>query len=425
MNVLLLEGAYSPFHQDLASELGSDVYCLLFDIGYSVFNYRLNMIQMRRQLGSVVVDSSDVQYVSDITSLQSVYYQKTLAQQLPEDFIDVCAKYSVFLRGFLVEKSISLVLMHNDMRWQHAVAIKVLNDLNIPYIVTERGMVRPYTTTVDFKGVNANSDVVRSPQKYSHYSNISVDDYRLLPGENRIVTYGRFGLFLLLSKTGDFLRFNIGFRYKKFSLLSYLKIFLNESFSARVKRVQQYESMPDAYVYFPLQVNGDSQVLVHSDFNSMQEAISCVEREFYAAELNGIKLVVNLHPMEPDINYRFDPRTVVSKSPASLLLSGCKSVITINSTVGVEALRQGKLVYLLGRAYFSNPDYMFVTPKGDGLSTKLFEYFSEGSLPKHFSGCSDFIKDVSMRNQILGDVYRYNKPLIKNAARVIRGTLDL
>ena len=167
MNVLVLESSYSSFHQDLALELGRDVYCFLFDVGYSIFNYKLNIIPVRRQLRSVVVNSGDVEYISGISSLQSVYYQKTLAQELPEDFIEVCAKYSVLLRHFLIEKSISLVLMHNDMRWQHAVAVQVLNELNIPYVVTERGMVRPYTTTLDFKGVNANSDVVRFPEHRS------------------------------------------------------------------------------------------------------------------------------------------------------------------------------------------------------------------------------------------------------------------
>tara|TARA_Y100001934_G_scaffold167448_1_gene199023 strand:- start:288 stop:1568 length:1281 start_codon:yes stop_codon:yes gene_type:complete len=424
MNILLLEGAYSSFHQNLAVELGDEVYCFLFDIGYSVFNYKIKMIPIKRYLSSVALTAHDVEYVSDVTSLQSVYYQKTLAQELPKDFIEVCARYSVLLKSFLIENSISLVLMHNDMRWQHAVAIKVLNELNIPYFVTERGMVRPYTTTLDFIGVNANSNVARFPEDYSYYDDISVEDYRLLPKSSRIATYTRFGLFVLLSKVGDFLRFNVGYRHKHFSFLSYIKIFLNENVGSKFNRTQQHEKLPDSYVYFPLQVSGDSQILVHSDFSSMQEAIACVEREFYAANLDDVKLVINLHPMEPDSSYVFDPRTVISKAPTHTLINECKSVITINSTVGVEALRQGKLVYLLGRAYFADSDYMYITPRGDQLSVKLVEYFKYDSSPGKLNNCSEFIKDVSMRNQILGDVYQYDNSVIKNAARIIRCRLN-
>lgn len=69
------------------------------------------------------------------------------------------ARFYVALKGFVIEKDINLVLLHNDARWYHAVAIDICKELGINYLVTEQGLIRPFTTVIDPQGVNANSKI--------------------------------------------------------------------------------------------------------------------------------------------------------------------------------------------------------------------------------------------------------------------------
>jgi capsular polysaccharide export protein len=423
MNVLLLESAYSSFHSDLLNEFDGEKYCFLFDVGYFLFNRSLNLISVRKEISAIEVSDADIELVANIPSLQTAFYQKVKNQNIDASFLIIAAKYSVYLREFLMEKSIAFVLMHNDLRWQHAIAIKILNSEGIPYFVTERGMVRPYTTTLDPFGVNANSEVVRSPREYCNYAVVNPSDFRGLPAFDKVGTYGKFAAFLLLSKLGDLFGLNINFRHKKFSLFTYSKLYFKQ-LSRKSSNVDViHHSLPSSYVYFPLQVQGDSQVLIHSDFSSMQEAISVIEAQFYSADLGVTRLVVNFHPMEPDAPYYFDSRTVISDAPTELLVDNCDSVITINSTVGVEAMRKGKIVHLLGRAYFSDENYMFLTPKGRGLSTTLRKQLLDKSFPLRAEFSKEFIDEISMRNQVLGDVYQYNQRTIKKVVAIMTRTL--
>ena len=423
MNILLLESSYSTYHQSIIKEFSGNHYCFLFDIGYSLFNYQLSLVNVQNALKSIEVSDADVEFVRDIVNLQTIYYEKVIASPIDSNYLLTAAKYAIYLRRFLSEKSIGLVLMHNDLRWQHAIAIKVLRKEGVPYFVTERGMLRPYTTTLDPTGVNANSDAVRCPDKYLNYPVIEPNEFSRVPKFDKGKTYFGFLSFLMLSQIGDILGLNVKFRHKKYSLGSYFRIYLSEKARAGSTDISDAYCLPENFVYFPLQVRGDSQVLIHSDFSSMQEAISVVEKQFYAANLTSHRLVVNLHPMEPASDYDFDARTIISRAPTDLLIDRSDAVVSINSTVGVEAMRKCKPLHLMGRAYFSDSNYMYIAPKGECLRDSLRKQLVSNELPPKIQDSAEFIDDVSMRNQILGDVYRYDNRLASNTAAIINATL--
>jgi len=48
--------------------------------------------------------------------------------------------------------------------------------LNINYLVTERGIFRPDTTTIDFKGVNGYSSI---PKDINFYKNLNIKERTL------------------------------------------------------------------------------------------------------------------------------------------------------------------------------------------------------------------------------------------------------
>lgn len=113
------------------------------------------------------------------------------------------------------------------------------------------------------------------------------------------------------------------------------------------------------YVFFPMQVSTDTQVVLNSDLDLWQS----LERVREIAGQKNLPLVVKPHPAEPnpEIAARLNSLSedgslfVVGGNTFQWIL-GASLVVTINSTVGLEALIAGKEVQFLGRTFFRNID---------------------------------------------------------------------
>lgn len=118
------------------------------------------------------------------------------------------------------------------------------------------------------------------------------------------------------------------------------------------------------FIFFPMQVSDDSQILLNSDVDNAG-AIR------YAAELARKKkcnLLVKPHPAESSME-EIQRIQMLKKELGFYLVDGntldlvqrAVSVVTINSTVGLEAVLLDKHVDFLGRtfySYFSNRNYL-------------------------------------------------------------------
>lgn len=109
------------------------------------------------------------------------------------------------------------------------------------------------------------------------------------------------------------------------------------------------------YVFLPLQVGSDSNLLFHSDHDNLA-AIGIAARR--AREL-GCALVVKVHPAETDRALVREIGRVCAErghlltsfNTAGLIL-GAAEVVTINSSAGLEALLYGTRVTILGKAIY-------------------------------------------------------------------------
>lgn len=109
------------------------------------------------------------------------------------------------------------------------------------------------------------------------------------------------------------------------------------------------------YVFFPMQISTDTQL----QWNSHVGNFEAVKKAALIAEQNGCRLVVKPHPAE--IN-RLEVRNLARLSDdfgfafvdgnTFEILEHCQSVITINSTVGMEAMLCDKPVCTLGMAMY-------------------------------------------------------------------------
>jgi capsular polysaccharide export protein len=118
-------------------------------------------------------------------------------------------------------------------------------------------------------------------------------------------------------------------------------------------------ALPERYVFFPLQVRQDSQLTVHSPVygHRLDEAVADL-----VAALTDVapdtRLVVKLHPAD---RHKTDYDPVIRRFPQVVWLDGgdirqilhsAAAVVTVNSTVGVEALVFDRPVIVLGNAVY-------------------------------------------------------------------------
>ena len=137
------------------------------------------------------------------------------------------------------------------------------------------------------------------------------------------------------------------------------------------------------YVFLPLQVSGDTQIKLHSDVDNA----GAIEIAHGLASKVGDRLLVKLHPAENDAAmiaeivrlqkaYSFD----IVAAPTTELIRHAQMVVTINSTVGLEALLYGKDVVSLGRCFYKEFDQTRLLKYIHSFLIDGIDYFGSGEI---------------------------------------------
>jgi hypothetical protein len=129
--------------------------------------------------------------------------------------------------------------------------------------------------------------------------------------------------------------------------------------------IEDLAKVPDPLFFFPLQLDCDYQMRMHSPFRAAHLAIEHVLASFARDAPDGAKLVVKLHPLDSGlIDWRAvtghlaaefgiaERLIVIDGGDIDKLLARCQAVVTVNSTVGCLALARGVPVIALGKATY-------------------------------------------------------------------------
>lgn len=111
------------------------------------------------------------------------------------------------------------------------------------------------------------------------------------------------------------------------------------------------------YIFLPLQLNEDSQVVLNGNHLNNEKAIDyCVEY----ASTKKLKLIVKPHPAETNFNFInylknrcISDNFIISNNYTSELIEKSEIIITINSTVGLQAILENKEVIFLGKSLYN------------------------------------------------------------------------
>ncbi|WP_179405213.1 capsular biosynthesis protein [Burkholderia guangdongensis] len=137
------------------------------------------------------------------------------------------------------------------------------------------------------------------------------------------------------------------------------------------------------YVFLPLQVAGDTQLRLHSDVDNLQ----AIEQAVRIAQAAGADLIVKLHPAEYDaaelarvLASQRRHRFALATTPTLELIRHAAAVVTINSTVGLEAMLHGKPVAAFGRCFYRSFDHARLLKYIHGFLVDGIDYFATGAI---------------------------------------------
>jgi capsular polysaccharide export protein len=275
-----------------------------------------------------------------------------------------------YFERYLKEEKFDLVLLFGDCRPLHLIAHEIATRHNVDVGVFEEGYVRPDHVTLELYGVNGHSQISREADFYltPKQEIQSVLSYQV--GN----TFWFSAMWAMMYYTASTLLKPLFLNYKHHRPLGVLEglpwvrgAWRKYKYAVKEKHVQAMltGSRSKNYYLLPLQVYNDSQVQVHSDFDSIKLFINEVIASFASNAPKDRLLVIKHHPM--DRAYR-DYALYISRLAEkhemrdrvlyihdqhlpSLLQHAC-GVVVINSTVGLSALHHGTPLKVCGNAIY-------------------------------------------------------------------------
>jgi capsular polysaccharide export protein len=294
------------------------------------------------------------------------------------DFRGRAEEWPSFLADLLSAARTSDIILFGDCRPLHRAAIEVARCRAVRVWVVEEGYLRPDWITFEEDGVNGFSSLPRDPLWYR-------DEARRLPEwQNPPAVPGTFRrratedvLYWLASvvTAPRFPHFQTHRPY--FQFVEYAGWLRRLAVKRRNERraaaaIAELAHCRDPIFLFPLQLDCDYQMRVHSPFHSVPVAIETVLTSFARHAPGAARLIVKLHPLDSGI---YDWATMIRHSAVALgvsdrlvILDGgeigaaiarSRGVITVNSTVGSLALRAKRPVIALGNAIYDIPGLTF------------------------------------------------------------------
>lgn len=295
-----------------------------------------------------------------------------------------------FLDRLLIENAISDIVLFGDCRPMHRAAIRLAEERSVLVHVVEEGYMRPGWITFEQGGVNGYSSLPKDPAWYLERAATLPEWGRsaAAPGTFRRRAFE--DVLYNFSSTAAMWWFPHYKTHRPYhQIIEYAGWLRRLALMRRSARraAQAIDGLTGDPIYlFPLQLDCDYQMRVHSPFRATHLAIDHVIGSFARHAPVTSRLVVKLHPMDSGLvnwtaiaghvaaEHAVAPRvTVLDGGELPKVLAMSHALVTVNSTVGGQALENGLPVIALGNAVYDMPG---LTYQGD-----LDRFWTEATPP--------------------------------------------
>ncbi len=282
------------------------------------------------------------------------------------------------LRGLIRQHQVTDVMLFGDCRDHHVVARDVCIDMAVRLHVFEEGYIRPDWVTMEAGGVNGNSSLPRDPAWYRQ----TAAALPPLPPHGRVLSsFPRRALEGLAYNAADVLT---RWHYPHWNNhrpwhplvegMGWIRKLSRkrEREAAGAALLARLEASGSPYFLFPLQLDSDAQIRIHSPFVGIADALKTVIQSFAAHAPADVRLVVKEHPLDNGVrDWEQETTDIAAKfnvaGRVDYLAGGdiesiggrARGMVTINSTSGTLGLAMGVPVVVLGHAIYDMPDITF------------------------------------------------------------------
>lgn len=332
------------------------------------------------------------------------------------DYRGAPGDFGAFVRDLAVSQGVSDVVMHNDCRPLHRAAIESLKDANCRIWVFEEGYIRPHWLTLEEGGINGHSPLLVDPALMSEAQDDDVaDELDYVPVSSAMRLRVLYDFQWQIWNYLRWLRYPKYRTHRPFPIWAEYATWTRRLVTLPLRRRQArrvIEGLTSAgaqFFVFPMQLDSDSQVRLHSPLDNMIAALEHIIGSFAAHAPQAARLVIKAHPLDNGwTNYRRRVRVLACRygvldridyidgGDLQVLVSGARGVVTLNSTVGLVALGLGRPVACLGKAIFDRPGLTF--------QGELDDFWQHATVPDKVL-FHHFRRQLIRRSMINGDYY--------------------
>lgn len=331
-----------------------------------------------------------------------------------------------------IQDGVTDIVIYGDARFFHTSAIEIAKQAGVTVHCFEEGYIRPYWVTYERGGVNGNSHLMSMPISKMRSALKKIDNEQPEAparwGELRNhMLYGAWYHFHVLFRNGTYPN------YKTHRAAS-----IRQEFSSHAKRLfmmpwrsfkRAYDTsriIKSGYVYHlaMLQLGHDASIVDHSPYKDMEGFMRDVVQAFALKAPGHHHLIFKAHPLE---DYRVEVDKIAFRLAKEFGLKGrvhflnggklaellgiVRSVVTVNSTAGQQALRRGLPVKTMGESVYSKPELT--------SSQSLASFFKNPHTPD-LPAYLDYRRYLLATSQITGGFYSK-----KSRVRLIRQSVDM
>jgi capsular polysaccharide export protein len=278
----------------------------------------------------------------------------------------------------LDEHAVTDVMLFGDSRDYHRAATRICADRGVAVHVFEEGYIRPDWVTMELGGVNGNSSLPRDPHWYREVAAAlpPVPDHQKVPSSFR-----RRALEGLAYNTADVLtrwRYPHWRNHRPWHPIVEATGWVRklsrrrERGKAAAALMERLAAQRARYFLFPLQLDSDAQIRIHSPFAGIADAMRLVIASFARHAPGDVRLVIKEHPLDNGVRDWEQEAADIAESlgvadrvdylavgDIESVSAGALGIVTINSTSGTLGLAQRVPVVVLGHAVYDIPDITF------------------------------------------------------------------
>ena len=277
------------------------------------------------------------------------------------------------LAKIIATRAITDVILFGDCRPHHILATQICREQGVAVHVFEEGYIRPDWVTLEREGVNGHSNLPRDPEWFRRTAALlpPVPEHRQVPSSFRRRALE--GLLYNLADVATRWYYSGWHNHRPWPPLVEGKGWLRklrqrklrDEQTARVLDLLHKPTMAPFYL-FPLQLDSDAQIRLHSPFSGMVEALRTIIGSFSSHAPAETRLLIKEHPLdnwvqdwqqitfaigrEFGVDHRIDYLPGGDIVPVAQKSIG---MVTVNSTSGTLGLMLEKPVVVLGSAVYN------------------------------------------------------------------------